>query len=107
MTGEEPQETTYALHTSAPFEIIREMAVTIAMKHGHVMLAEEMPKDAVIMVPPRRIWTVGRWVALLIVLAVAPLVIRYLNVTSLLAFYLGWIAAVSVVLLNRGPVKPR
>ena len=88
---------TYTLHTAAPIEIVRNMAASIAMQ-GYFVLVNEA-EDA----RARRLWTTGRWIALLVVLVAAPLSINYFNTTSLQSFYLGWVSAVAVLFLNRGP----
>lgn len=87
----------YTLDTSAPFEIVRGVAIDIAMKHGHVAeLSEAQPAP-----PPRHVWTRRRWLAVIVTLAAAPFVLRYINASGLQGFFLGWSAAVIVTLARR------
>jgi len=88
----------YMLDTEAPFEIVRTVAIDIAMKHGHVAELSEAP-----VVVARPIWTPWRWRAVVLTLAAAPFALRYVELTSLQGFGLGWIAAAIVLLAGRKP----
>lgn len=86
----------YTLETSAPFEIVRQVAIGIAMQHGHVAELSEAPPE----LPKRRVWTPGRWWAVVLTLAIAPFVFDRIHVSSLQGFGIGWIVA-AIVLLSR------
>lgn len=47
------------------------------------------------------IWTPGRWWAVIFSLAVAPFVFRYVELTGLQGYGLGWIVATVVLLARR------
>lgn len=92
----------YALHTTAPFDAVREITIRIAARTGHKAVLNETPDGAIVIVP-RRVWGAGRWLAVTATLAAAPFAFHYLlpTASALQGFGLGWIAAVIVVLGRR------
>lgn len=90
----------YTLHTNAPYAIVNRVATGVAMYTGRMAILNEHPTGAIVIVP-RRVWTRRRWIAVVLTLAAAPFAFRYLNVTALQGFGIGWITAVIVLLARR------
>lgn len=91
----------YTLQTSAPYDVVRTVAIDIAMKHGHVAELSEAPAEAVVVVP-RYVWTPVRHWLVLLTLAGSPFVFRHLpEVTALQGYGIGWIVAALVLLARR------
>jgi hypothetical protein len=122
----------YTLHTDAPYDVARNVAIDIAMKHGHAAYLSEAEvdesaavaaaaakriedfvdaqKDAsrnfhkvLFIEPQQRVWTATRWGFVLLALTASPFVFRYLpHATALQGYGIGWIAAAVVLLAGRG-----
>lgn len=104
----------YTLHTDAPFEVARDVAVDIATKHGHAAyLSEAKGTDESAAhaaaaaksieefgrnLHKRQRWTLLQWWLAFIALTGSPFVFRYLpGVSGLQGYGIGWIVAVTLI----------
>ncbi len=98
----------YTLHTRATYQQVSDAMVELTMKTKQVVFLEEQPNGFAV-IAPRPVWTPGRWLAAIAVLAASPFVFRFasmaVTLTPLQGFGIGWIAAALVLLLNRSPWK--
>lgn len=96
----------YTVHTTATYEQMTECGVLLTEKTKRMAVINEMPTGFVVVAPPRLVWTQGRWIAAIGVLAAAPFVFRFLQISGvdlspLQGFGIGWITAGIVLLLGR------
>lgn len=97
------QQKLYALHTTAPYRVVSDIAVHVAMKHGHVATLTETPDGSIITLPLRRHWGAARWWGVFVTLISAPTLFHFVPLTALQGFALGWIAGVLILLVGRRP----
>lgn len=93
----------YTLHTRATYEQVSDAMVELTMKTKQVVFLEEQPNGYAVLAQ-RPVWTAGRWLAAIGVLAASPFVFRFWHdATPTQAFGIGWITAALVLLLARRP----
>lgn len=109
--GEPEPMKLYTVHTTATSEQMTECGVLLTEKTKRIAIINEMPTGFVVVAPPRLVWTQGRWIAAIAVLAAAPFAFRFLQIggidmSPLQGFGIGWIAAAIVLLLGRRSSRP-
>jgi hypothetical protein len=101
-TNDDDKMKLYTLYSTAPYNIVRDVAVLVASRFGHVTELSETPDGAIVVVP-RRIWGAVRWRAVFVALTGSPLFFHYVwpTASNLQGFGLGWILAGVIFLARR------
>lgn len=89
----------YTLHTSAGYEVVRELAPLLAMRSGCNAMLREVPDDHALIARPR-VWNSARWLIALGTLAGSSWFFHHgwPSATNVQGFGLGFIVAAVVLL---------